>query len=462
LASAIRYNQQTLTEFERDALHRETRRTQGSLAQHRAYDALGRRHWLSTTAIEHGQVTLPEQGILWRIYQYSGRGELEQVRDALRGQIDFQYDREGRLLQHRERHSGLRSPLLNYDQADNLLPEDNSQNAWHSNRLLSWDNLFNRYDDWGNLIQRTQGQHQQHFEYDADNRLIAAHGYGPQGRYRARYHYDALGRRISKQVETYPHSPEEPVIETTRFVWQGYRLLQQLNDDNSRSTYCYDPKDSWSPLARCDQSEHNPKATLYWFTSDLNGAPLEVSNDQGKLVWSGHYQLFGEVKRQTTESFLRDLRTETIDQPLRYAGQFADNETGLHYNLFRYYDPQVGRFTTQDPIGLRGGLNLYSYAPNPLSWIDPLGLAKGCAGGSPKDAQRKIDKRQGPKDIKRIDEPEPNSVPGSQWHAHQTQQVKGKNPALNQDGSTHDGTPSFSKKTLQWLQDHGWNVDDLL
>ncbi|WP_218656765.1 RHS repeat-associated core domain-containing protein, partial [Enterobacter cloacae] len=57
-----------------------------------------------------------------------------------------------------------------------------------------------------------------------------------------------------------------------------------------------------------------------------------------------------------------------------YAGQYADGETGLHYNLFRYYDPQVGRFIVQDPIGLNGGWNLYQYAPNPLSWIDPWGL----------------------------------------------------------------------------------------
>ncbi|AOE99286.1 hypothetical protein ATE40_008505 [Serratia surfactantfaciens] len=62
-------------------------------------------------------------------------------------------------------------------------------------------------------------------------------------------------------------------------------------------------------------------------------------------------------------------------QPLRYAGQYQDDESGLHYNLFRYYEPEVGRFTTQDPIGLRGGLNLYRYAPNPLGWIDPLGLS---------------------------------------------------------------------------------------
>ncbi|WP_339495313.1 RHS repeat-associated core domain-containing protein, partial [Pseudomonas sp. EA_35y_Pfl1_P108] len=51
-----------------------------------------------------------------------------------------------------------------------------------------------------------------------------------------------------------------------------------------------------------------------------------------------------------------------------------DAETGLHYNTFRYYDPGVGRFTTQDPIGLLGGENLYQYAVNPTGWVDPLGL----------------------------------------------------------------------------------------
>ncbi|EDT6764455.1 AHH domain-containing protein, partial [Salmonella enterica] len=51
---------------------------------------------------------------------------------------------------------------------------------------------------------------------------------------------------------------------------------------------------------------------------------------------------------------------------------------GLHYNLFRYYAPECGRFVSQDPIGLAGGLNLYAYAPNPLNWIDPLGLS-ACA-----------------------------------------------------------------------------------
>ena len=93
------------------------------------------------------------------------------------------------------------------------------------------------------------------------------------------------------------------------------------------------------------------------------------------MRWSGQYGSFGEVRHQS-EGFSRLVnRSAMAHQPLRYAGQYADGETGLHYNLFRYYDPQVGRFIVQDPIGLNGGWNLYQYAPNPLSWIDPWGLS---------------------------------------------------------------------------------------
>ncbi|PWB30653.1 type IV secretion protein Rhs, partial [Pseudomonas sp. SDI] len=62
-----------------------------------------------------------------------------------------------------------------------------------------------------------------------------------------------------------------------------------------------------------------------------------------------------------------------LEQNLRLQGQYYDGETCLHYNTFRYYDPGVGRFTTQDPIGLAGGVNLYRYAVNPTGWVDPWG-----------------------------------------------------------------------------------------
>ena len=63
-----------------------------------------------------------------------------------------------------------------------------------------------------------------------------------------------------------------------------------------------------------------------------------------------------------------------IDNPIRFQGQYYDSESGLHYNHFRYYDPQTGRFISQDPIGLLGGINHYQYAPNHINWVDPLGL----------------------------------------------------------------------------------------
>ena len=63
-----------------------------------------------------------------------------------------------------------------------------------------------------------------------------------------------------------------------------------------------------------------------------------------------------------------------VEQNLRFQGQYFDDETDLHYNTFRYYDPEVGRFITQHPIGLEGGFNLYQYVPNPLMWLAPTGL----------------------------------------------------------------------------------------
>ena len=62
-------------------------------------------------------------------------------------------------------------------------------------------------------------------------------------------------------------------------------------------------------------------------------------------------------------------------QPIRFQGQSFDVETGLHYNRFRYFDPDLGMFTTRDPIGLMGGSNVFQYAPNPTGWIDPFGLS---------------------------------------------------------------------------------------
>ena len=100
-----------------------------------------------------------------------------------------------------------------------------------------------------------------------------------------------------------------------------------------------------------------------YFHTDLNGCPEELTDENGEILWECSFQLWG--KR------IHEIEHESIEQNLRYQGQYLDRETGLHYNTFRYYDPDIGRFTQPDPIGLLGGFNLYQYAPNGLNWVDP-------------------------------------------------------------------------------------------
>jgi RHS repeat-associated protein len=105
--------------------------------------------------------------------------------------------------------------------------------------------------------------------------------------------------------------------------------------------------------------------SIHYYQVDHLGTPLELFDQHGNSVWEARYKAWGSVWR---------FDAEQIKQPLRFQGQYWDEESGLHYNRHRYYDPVTGRFVTQDPIGLDGGHNLYQYVPNPAGLIDPLGL----------------------------------------------------------------------------------------
>ncbi|EGH8508800.1 hypothetical protein IFE76_002526 [Salmonella enterica] len=104
----------------------------------------------------------------------------------------------------------------------------------------------------------------------------------------------------------------------------------------------------------------------------MNGSPEALTDGDGVVKWRQQWpaRLWGRERHEV----LKDAHG--VMQNLRFQGQYLDRETGLHYNLFRYYDPECGRFTQPDPINLAGGMNLYQYAPNPLGWINPWGLCK--------------------------------------------------------------------------------------
>jgi RHS repeat-associated protein len=143
-------------------------------------------------------------------------------------------------------------------------------------------------------------------------------------------------------------------------------MIQETRLNQHSSLYIYTDQNSYEPLARIDKRGNDPEKVMYFHT-DLNGCPEELTDENGKILWECSFQLWG--KR------IHEIEHEPIEQNLRYQGQYLDRETGLHYNTFRYYDPDIGRFTQPDPIGLLGGFNLYQYAPNGLTWIDPWGLS---------------------------------------------------------------------------------------
>ncbi len=98
-----------------------------------------------------------------------------------------------------------------------------------------------------------------------------------------------------------------------------------------------------------------------------------MTDHTGSVIWKAEYKAWGECKAEKAKSnFFED--SEIISNNIRFQGQYFDQETGLHYNRYHYYSPYVGRFISKDPIRLLGGDNVYAYAPNPVEWVDPLGL----------------------------------------------------------------------------------------
>lgn len=125
---------------------------------------------------------------------------------------------------------------------------------------------------------------------------------------------------------------------------------------------------------------------IYYVNTDHLGTPQEVVSPDGKVVWLARYKAWGRVCK---------LDKAEVRQPLRFQGQYEDEETGLYYNRHRYYDPDTARYLTQDPIGLAGGDNLYQYVSNSTAWIDPLGLAGNRANRRAGGILQNIDARGG-------------------------------------------------------------------
>ncbi|WP_415639804.1 RHS repeat domain-containing protein, partial [Pseudomonas floridensis] len=303
-----------------------------------------------------------------RRYQYDPAGELIRTLDKLRGEIKYEYEANGQ-LHSRDTGKLVDSEEFRYDAAANRLNFNTSRfDHVKDNRLKQWRDQEYTYDPWGNLVEKRSGLAKwQTFTYDCENRLVKAETLvNSQLHSTGTYQYDSLGRRVAKQSEVNGQAQHK------RFLWQGLRMLREEQPGQS-SLYIYEPG-SYAPLARVDQREGEAENTLYYFHTDQIGTPLEMTDTDGQIVWQATYKAWGSLEALTVNE---------VEQNLRFQGQYFDEETGLHYNTFRYYDPEVGRFITQDPMGLDGGSNLYQYVGNPTGWIDPLGWMPFDASGRP-------------------------------------------------------------------------------
>jgi RHS repeat-associated protein len=196
------------------------------------------------------------------------------------------------------------------------------------------------------------------YRWSAEDRLVAIRT--PEG-HDWRYRYDAFGRRIAKQRL----GADGTVAEQVDFTWDGDVLAEQASD---RQELRWD----WVPgtvrpvtqtAVRRDLTQDEVDERFHAIVTDLVGTPTELVRPDGT------------VDRQPAAALWGGTTSGPAICPLRFPGQYADDETGLHYNHQRYYDPQTARYASPDPLGLDGGPDPHAYVPNPLTWLDPLGLA---------------------------------------------------------------------------------------
>lgn len=280
-------------------------------------------------------------------YRYDAQDRLSALNDTTLGVRQYVYDGESQLLGVANADGAWRETFT-YDGAGNRTSSSGQSVAVDSgNRLLAQGDVTCDYDSRGNLVRMTDQVGAWFFKYDSKNQLTEAHG--PCGV--VTFKYDAIGRRIEKKSAT----------RTVRYAWCGEGLAREVittAEGESIREYLYRPG-RYEPLAmRID-------GRCYFYHNDHQGTPQRITDAQGKIAWSADCFAFGYAQ----------LANCSIENPLRFAGQYADPETGLHYNRFRYYSPVIGRYLSIDPLRLLAGNNLYLYVRNnPINKLDGLGL----------------------------------------------------------------------------------------
>ena len=189
--------------------------------------------------------------------------------------------------------------------------------------LAGYDDTSYVYDDNGNMIQKTVAGVVTNYVYNTEDRLTEVRD--GSGSLISSYYYDPFGRRLWKEVagaRTYFHYADEGLI--GEYDATGAEI----------KTYGYKPGSTWTtdPLFMKVGTEY------YFYHNDHLGTPQKMTGVNGAVVWS--------VRSIVLLGRLKLMLASTVVNNLRFPGQYEDDETGLHYNCFRYYDPTSGRYLT--------------------------------------------------------------------------------------------------------------------
>jgi RHS repeat-associated protein len=377
--------------FGYDLAGRETRRDlPGGLTLTQDWDQRGR---LTLQALTDAGRPLPEgpavtgQLLQRRAYSYRSDGFVDGIDDLLAGHHAIGLDPAGRVTTVTGRNW---AEQYAYDRAGNVTaatwpaPPPGPAAAWldagaqgerqFSGTLISRaGNIRYSHDRQGRVTKRqririSRKPETWHYDWDAGNHLTAVTT--PDGT-TWRYRYDPLGRRTAKQRL----APDGTVAQQTEFTWDGAVLAEEAATtarpgEQQVLTWNYRPG-SFTPLTQAghtslrDAPQEEIDQRFYAIIADAAGTPAELTSPDGTLAGYQQHTLWGGTR----------WHPDGAQTPLRFPGQYDDQETGLHYNNHRYYDPVSGSYLTPDPLGLTPAPNPHAYVPNPHVLIDPLGLA---------------------------------------------------------------------------------------
>ena len=362
----------------------------GGVSQSFAYDNIGR--------LVDSKTRRSAEQRRSRHYNWGSADRLLSIEDDRYGLTQYSYSPSGELTM--ATYADGRKEYRLSDKVGNLYndPDKKLRKYLEGGRIEKSGEWTFKYDKDGQLIEKFRGNagifgtKKDRWEYHwIQNGMLegvrSPHRYGQW----TRFTYDALGRRLTKLGDA-----------TFHYLWNGNVPLHEwrtgeLYEDGGLKSYSEDLKtwlfeeESFVPLALIQDGKS------YSIVCDQLGTPTEAYDEEGREVWYRRLDMNGKILEETQPGLTPE---GYVSIPFLFQGQYYDHETGLAYNRFRYYDPELGRYISEDPIGFASGtLALHSYVEDSNDCVDLYGLKtyrrkNGQFGKKPGRKNRKDRKRE--------------------------------------------------------------------